>query len=85
MFVYITDTLYNAILRIARNLLETRENIKVSPIHSITKFVTNFHGDQAKKKFQNGRFSKWLFFKIANSQKFSVKMSWISPWVSRID
>jgi hypothetical protein len=25
-------------------------------------------------KFQNGRFSKWLFFKIANSQIFFVKI-----------
>ena len=30
-------------------------------------------------------FSKWPFFKIANSQKFFVKISWIGPWVSRID
>jgi hypothetical protein len=53
--------------------------------------VTNFHGDQAnkyfflKKKIQNGRFSKWPFFKIANSQKIFVNISWIGPWVSRID
>ena len=46
--------------------------------------MTNFHGDQAKK-IQNGRFSKWPFFKIANSQKIFVKISWIGPWVSRID
>jgi hypothetical protein len=45
--------------------------------------VTDFHGDQAnfffflEKKFQNGRFSKWLFFKIANSQIFFVKILWI--------
>jgi hypothetical protein len=30
-----------------------------------------------KKKIQNGRFSKWPFFKIANSQN--------GPWVSGID
>ena len=28
---------------------------------------------------------KSLFFKAVNSQKFLVKMSWIGPWVSRID
>ena len=38
--------------------------------------MTDFHGDQAKKKF----------FKIANnSQNFFVKISWIGPWVSRIN
>ena len=30
-------------------------------------------------------FSKWPFFKIANSQYFFVKISWIGHWVSRID
>jgi hypothetical protein len=38
-----------------------------------------------KKKIQNGRFSKLPFFKIANSQKNFVKISWIGAWVSRID
>jgi hypothetical protein len=29
---------------------------------------------------------KWPFFKIANSQDFFVKISWIGlPWVSGID
>jgi hypothetical protein len=52
--------------------------------------LADFHGDEAKKniflrkKFQNGRFSKWPFFKIANSSNFFVKISWIGPWVSRI-
>ena len=26
-----------------------------------------------------------MFFKIANSQYFFVKIFWIGPWVSRID
>jgi hypothetical protein len=38
-----------------------------------------------KKKIQNGRLKKSAFFKIANSQNFFVKISWIVPWVSRID
>ena len=38
-----------------------------------------------KKKIQNGRLKKSAFFKIANSQNFFVKISWIGPWVSRID
>ena len=38
-----------------------------------------------KKKIQNGRLKKTIFFKIANSQYFFVKISWIGPWVSRID
>jgi hypothetical protein len=40
--------------------------------------------------FQKKKNSKWLpkkslFFKIANSQKFFAKISWIGPWVCRID
>jgi hypothetical protein len=47
--------------------------------------LADFHGDEAKKKknlkkqLQNGRFSKSPFFKIANSQIFFVKISWIGP------
>ena len=37
------------------------------------------------KKNQNGRLKKTEFFKIANSQKLFVKISWIVSWVSRID
>ena len=36
-------------------------------------------------KFKMADFSKWPFFKIANSQKNFVKISQIGPWVSRID
>jgi hypothetical protein len=42
--------------------------------------LADFHGDKAKKKKkknQNGRFSKWPFFKIVNSQIIFVKISWI--------
>ena len=39
----------------------------------------------SKKKFQNGRLKKSLFSKIANSQNFFAKISWIGPWVSRIE
>ena len=42
-------TLYNVILRIARNFLETRENVKI-----LTHFL--------KKKIQNGRFFKIAVF-----------------------
>ena len=38
-----------------------------------------------RKKNQNGRLKKTTFFKIADSQYYFVKISWISPWVSRID
>ena len=43
--------------------------------------MTDFHGDEAKKKIQNGRLKNTEFFKIANSQKKFVKISWIGPWV----
>ena len=44
-------TLYNIILSIARNLLETRENIKIEshPFYYI--ILTDFHGDLAKNSF----------------------------------
>jgi hypothetical protein len=38
-----------------------------------------------EKKKKNGRFSKWPFFKITNSQNLFLISSWIGPWVSRMD
>jgi hypothetical protein len=37
-----------------------------------------------QKKNQNGQLKK-TFFKIANSQYIFVKISWIGPWVSKIN
>ena len=57
----------------------------------IQELLTDFHGNEAKKNFflknkiQNGRLKKSAFFKTANSQYFFVKISWIGPWVSRIE
>ena len=38
-----------------------------------------------KKKNQNGRLKKRSFSSSANSQYFFMKISWIGPWVNRID
>jgi hypothetical protein len=38
-----------------------------------------------EKKFKMADFSKWPFFKTANSRDFFAKISQIRPWVSRID
>jgi hypothetical protein len=38
-----------------------------------------------KKKNQNGRLKKRSFSSSANFIYFFVKISWIGPWVSRID
>ena len=88
-----TSTLYNSILRIAMNLLETRENIKIES-HSFYYIIydrfswgsikkkKNFF---LKKKVQNGRLKKRSFFNSVNSWYFFLKISWIRPWVSRID
>ena len=78
-------TLYNAILRIARNFLETRENLKISthPFYHVN--LDWFFFFFWKKKIQNRRLKKSAFFKIANSQNFFTKISQIGPWVSRID
>ena len=61
--------------------LETRVIIKILTHPLYTKTLTDFHGDEAKKiffekKIQNGRLKQTAFF---------VKISWIGPWVSRID
>ena len=56
-------TLYNVLLRIARNLLETRENVKILT-HPV--YHPKLHCFFFKKKnskwpiFQNGRFSKFF-------------------------
>ena len=85
-------TLYNAILRIARNFLETRENIKIltHPFYHINLGWFSWEWSKRKlfffeKKIQNGRLKKSSFFKIANSQNFFAKISQIRPWVSRIE
>ena len=59
--------LYNAILRIARNFLETRENIKISTHPYLPyKFGLIFMGMKQKKNFFSKRkYSKWAFFESA--------------------
>ena len=64
-------TLYNDILRIARNLVETRENIKIEshPFHHIIcdRFLLGWSKKKnffLEKKIQNGRFSKSPILKI---------------------
>ena len=46
----ITPTLYNVLLRIAMNLLETRENVKISTHPLPYKFGLIFKGMKPKKK-----------------------------------
>ena len=84
-------TLYNAILRIVRNFLETKENIKISthPFYHVNLDWFSWEWSKKKiffwkKKSKMAVFQKWPFFKIANSQNFFVKISQIRPWVSRI-
>ena len=81
-----TSTLYNVILRIARNLLETRENIKIES-HSFYHLICDKFSWGSSKKiiFFWKKNPKWPFFKIVNSRNLFVKISWIGPWVSRID
>ena len=40
---------------------------------------------EKKKKIQNGRLKKTEFFNFAKSWAISAKISWIGPWVSRIE
>ena len=85
---------YNVILltHSVRDLLETRKKTQnwVPPILSQNLWLIFMGIKQkkfffAKKKSKMADFSKSPFFKIANSQNFFVKISWIGPWVSRID
>ena len=79
-------TLYNVILRIARNFLETRENVKIltHPVYHMN--LDWFSWEWSKKNFfflkkknQNGwffkmaDFSKWPFFKMPILEIFSWK------------
>ena len=83
-------TLYNVILRIAMNFLETRVMIKIS-IHPCC--PRNFDwfswGWSKKKKFEKKnwkwRLKKIEFFNSLNSQYFFVKILQIGSWVRRID
>ena len=59
---------------------------KFRPIHSTIQIWTNFHENEAKKKFffeekkiKMADFSKWPFFKIANSRNFFTKILQIGP------
>jgi hypothetical protein len=70
-------TLYNVILRIARNLLETKENIKIEshPFYDIICDWFSWGSSKIfiffdKKKIQNGRLKKTEFFRLTNSQFF---------------
>ena len=70
-------TMYNAILRIARNFLETRENIKISthPFYHIN--LGWFSWEWSKKFFfENGRFKK-------NCQFWGLAILKISVFLSR--
>ena len=74
---FLVHTLYNELLRIARNLLETRENIKIESClfyHIICDWFSwgsrNFFFE---KKIQNGHFSKSPIFKKKNCENF---MDW---------
>ena len=65
------STLYNVILRIARNLLETRVMIKFWPILAAQETLTDFHGDEEKEKKKKIQKKK---FKMAYSKKTSFSI-----------
>ena len=68
-------TLYNAILRIARNLQETRENIKIES-HSLYHIICDkFSWRLSKNFFFEKKNPKWPIFKMAvfQNRQFSKK------------
>ena len=86
-----TSTLYNVILRIPRNLLENREDIKYLTHPFYHTNLDWFSKEWSKKKFfwrkkfKMVDFSKWPFCKISNSRKFFAKILQIGPLVGKID
>ena len=78
-------TLYNVILSIARNFLETRENIKISTLPY--KFGQILKGIKQKKekKIKMAASKKLRFSKSPILKIFSQKNSQTGPWVCKID
>ena len=69
-YILSTGTLYNDLLRIARNLLETRENVKIES-HPFYHIICNWFSWGSRKKIQNGRFFKMAVFQ---NRQFSKKI-----------
>ena len=57
-------------------------NSEVKKLIKRNNFVSSI---EFEKKIKMADSKKTEFFKIANSQYFFVKISWIGPWVSRIE
>ena len=68
------------ILRISSSFKPRRFEF-VAFTSSAQEILTDFHGDEAKKKVQIGQLKKVEFFNSANSQYFCAKLSRIGPWV----
>ena len=86
-------TLYNVISCIARNLLETRKNIKIEShpfYHIICDWcLRGWNKKNNLKSFQK-QIPKWptqkkWVFQNRQLSNFFVKISWIDHWVVRID
>jgi hypothetical protein len=73
---YVVYTLYNVLLRIARNLRVTRVIIKIESHPCYPKNVV-FMG-----MTQNGRLKKTEIINSPNSHFFFAKTSGIGPWLS---
>ena len=71
--------------------LETRVIIKIlkNPCKPINFDMFSWEWSKknffSEKKIQNGRLKKTEFFNLVKSWAISAKISWIGPWVSRID
>jgi hypothetical protein len=68
------------------------KSTKFRPILATQETLTDFHGDEAnkififlKRNFKMAATKKTEFFTSTNSQYFFLKISWVGPWVSRID
>ena len=92
MLLALLSTLYNAILRIARNFLETRENITISthPFYHINWGWFPWEWSKkkiffSKKKFKMADSKKAHFSKSPILKNFFAKISQMGSWVSRIE
>ena len=83
-------TLGTEMFALGKKQLESKIMFKISTQPCYPRNFDWFSGEWSnfslfflKKKIQNGQLKNTDFFKIANSQYFFAKKSWIGPWVSK--
>ena len=79
------NTLYNVILRIARDLLKPVKTSKFRPIHFTIQIWTDFNENEAKKIFFKKKNSKWPIFQNSRFSKWHILKKLVLGLVGLID